>query len=75
MSHVSCLLLRYFGVEDPMLCFERVADAPKHENTRLALGPNENTKTHENTAWGYVLALCAYMYCTCAHDAFYPQLA
>ena len=35
-----------------MLCFERVADAPKHGNTRLALGPkHENTKTRTRP-WG-----------------------
>ena len=30
-----------------MLCFERVADAPKHGNTRVALGPKHDN--HENT--------------------------
>ena len=44
-SRIWPLFLEYVG-QDPMLCFERVADAPKHDNTRLTLGPNhKNTKT------------------------------
>ena len=35
-----------------MLCFEQAADAPKHGNTRLALGQkHENTKT-QTRPWG-----------------------
>ena len=39
----------------PHAVFERAADAPKHENTRLALGPpkHENTETRTRP-WGQI---------------------